>query len=394
MTKQVLYVATLFRKKNCSASIRNVALVNALLNSGVAVTVVTVKYPREVLDDYLVEQVDKRVTLIELDAGALSNYIPTNRAVITTNNSFSARVKSLLKQIYYFPSIDKGILKHLNQVSLAQIDLVISSSDSKTSHVFAARLIKSSTVVWAQIWGDPWEHDIAIKSNFNKWRIRLLEKKLLTKANYIFYVSLPTLKQMQKKYREFASKMTFLPRSYFKEINSEITYKCGNLKLLYTGGLNGRNIMPIIQSIVRHNTKHDIKIELTILGKVTDEQLREFKLHQCVRYGGSASLQTTLKAYEATDSLLFISNSSGANQIPGKLFDYFGTNKPILALLENDADEVGCYIKSTKRCLVFKNDTTSIDLVQFIERSRLKHDILTQFSPETVAQKLIDIVDF
>lgn len=395
MTKKILYVATLFRKKNCSASIRNVALVNALCRLDCKVTVLTIKFPDEVLDDFLVDSLDGNVNLIEIDAGVISYYIP-NDINVHEQQLFSLGLIrhfiKFIKQLHFFPHIDKGVLRNLPTINIQSYDLLVSSSDTKTAHFIGLHYSELMYAPWLQIWGDPWEFDVGLSSKIIKQRVKKHEHRLLKRATHIAYVSVATLTQMQRKYTALKSNMTYLSRSYFSEIHSVDSVDLNCFTIVYTGSLEGRNISPFLKALSLFNLNCKLQIELLIYGKLTSEQFQLVSQNPYAQYKGTLSFKETLAVYKTADALLYIGNPARSTQIPGKLFDYFGTEKLILALLESENDDVAKFIKESERCVCYRNKVSEINLYTVLKLAHLKHDIMKSYSPITVAQKLLSTV--
>lgn len=386
----ILYVAGLFRKKSCSASIRNVALVNGLASIGCKVTVVTVKFPSEVLDPFLVATLDSSVEVVEVDAGRLSKFIPQT----TIQNDSGVRkvdsAKQFLRQLICFPGVDRPWIKNLDVKAFRNFDIVVSSSDTKTSHFVAEKIVSKISATWLQIWGDPWSSDVAVKNSFIKMRALFYEKRILSKSDYVSYVSFPTVLEMKKRFPNLAEKISFLPRSYLKEVH-QTNVNCNDFLMAYTGVLVGRNINPILEAITQFNSCSEHKIHLHFYGKVTQAQSVAISDNMYCHYKGSVAIDDIYKVYANYNALLYIGNSSSTSQIPGKLYDYFGTQLPILALVEDLQGDVFDFIKSSGRCSIYMNNEQMIDLNSIV-RQKTPLATLADYAPQTVARKLINII--
>lgn len=385
---KVLYVTGLFRKKSCSASIRNVALVNGLQDSGCDVTVLTVKFPNEVLDSYLVDSVNKFVNIIEVDAGYISEYIPP---IYSDSNKPSREffLKKLIKNILYFPGIDKGWIKALNPKDYINFDFIISSSDTKTSHFAAQKILNNKTMKWLQIWGDPWADDIGINSVILKYRASRAEDKLLNSAQLIGYVSLPTAKAVERRFPHLIHKINYIPRNFFKSVK-RLHRNDNEFRIAYTGVLNGRNIEPMLSALEIYNRRSEQRVVLHVYGRVTSSQGALLENSQYATFKGEVSLEKVFEVFEASDALLYLGNASGSSQIPGKLYDYFGTNLPILALVQNMDDDVTSFILESERCIVNENKVENIMFDQLLI-NRSDYEVLHQYSPKVVASRVIDL---
>ncbi|MBI0577958.1 hypothetical protein IEC97_11370 [Neobacillus cucumis] len=394
----ILYIASSFIKKG-SASVRNIALVNGLAENGHSVDVLTQFWPEEMTDNYFLERVNKKVNIYYDQIKIInkfysfkdtSNPSDENIVSIVLRSKIFKVLKESIKYLYYYPEIDKEWIKNYNKdLNFSKYDIIISSSDTKTSHFVAANILKLyRNASWFQYWGDPWFDDAGTKG-FRKIRAYFSEKYLLSKGDKIFYSSLPTQIAMTKRYKDYSNKMFYLPRAYLNEVVGGSVVR-DNIMFTYTGSIYyGRNINPLIKSIENYNKTSDKKIILNIYG-IYDDKTKDFlERVDFVKLHGHISYKGVIEVTSKSDVLIFLGNMDGSHQIPGKLYDYFGTNKVILALLENIEDEVGKFIKETNRCTVFKNNVLEINLKEAVDEIG-KQQVLEEYSGKFQATRLLN----
>lgn len=399
---KILYITSLLSKKGSSASIRNTALINGLVDEGCELEVLTVDHSKGFEDDYLKNKLNKKVKVRKYELKIITNYLKKiNRE--NTNQKVAKKskkklllniAKKLVKEVYFFPDESKEWLNYsFDEYSKKNYDLIISSSDNKTSHFIAEKIIKNKVakVKWVQIWGDPWYSDIGLKG-LRKIRAYFAEKKILKKAERIFYVSKPTLKYMKEKNSEVGEKMRYIPRGYLSKIIGEKRERA-NYKLIYTGVINqGRNLSDLLNGIKNYNEKKIKKVKLEIYGRIDESSLREISKYKDVIHKGLVTYDKVEEKYREADALLFISNKKGSTQIPGKLYDYFGTNKSILSVVEDENDEISKFIKETKRTIVVQSKGEKIEkglekLIEEIENTIQKP--LEEYSGQEIAKKIL-----
>ena len=209
-----------------------------------------------------------------------------------------------------------------------KFDIAMSLSSPPESHSIAAKMIKKgiiNTAEWCQLWEDPWSTDL-YASNSNVYK---KEKKLLDAGSKIVYVSPLTLVCQQKLFAQNADKMDWLPLpTYFSA--SKTTIDSGEFCFGYFGQYfpHVRNLAPTYEALNELKQKfvicgepHDLFVptETTeIQARVTPAELKEFE--------------------DRTNVLVFISNLGGG-QIPGKIYQYSGTDKWILFVLDGNENE-------------------------------------------------------
>ncbi|AGH82275.1 hypothetical protein PCNPT3_11695 [Psychromonas sp. CNPT3] len=392
---KIIYITSLLSKQGSSASIRNTSLINGLSKIGHDVTVLTIKYPQEVLDDYLINEIHENINVIEVDSGLISRYVPR----LAKKSGFSQKrkasllteFKKMVKDVIFFPDVDAGWIKSSKKefikLNLEVFDIMISSSDTKTSHYVAKNIKKKfNNLKWIQIWGDPWYSDVNVMSSFKRIRIKYAEEKILKIADLVFYVSLPTQIEMSKKHPLID--MRYVPRGYLNNVDKISVDSIKSFKMVYTGLITGRNIKPIISAIEAFNSSNNIPIKLFFYGRVDLELVSQYEHIDFVEFKGQVSLHEVMYVYQWADILLLIGNDKVTTQIPGKLYDYFGTKCSILVLLEDLNNEVAKFIKATGRCNVFLNVKEEINL-KSICNSSIDELFLEEYSPESIARNLI-----
>jgi len=390
-----------------------------LVESGVQVHVLTQDPTNDFVnyDPSLEGVLDDSVEFFRAQAGTLFSSFVTKRTSISLGarvktKSYGKAIYEILRDFFFFPDVNaewritwKQFRKDLSSL---RFDAIISSSDSKTSHFVADAVLRSLKydTFWLQIWGDPWSIDVSL-GKIRRFQGLLNEKRLFMKADAIMFVSKPTLEFYREKYRNLSNRMSFIGRSYSKKQSYGLYEKKnkatrnsedGLIELLYFGNINSkqRNIMPLLDAIVHFNLSHTNKLRLSVYGGCSHDILHLVSFRNDVRFLGSIPFAEILDfAYSSNSVLLFLGNRYGT-QIPGKLFDYLGTTRPILALVEDRHDPVGSFIVSLKRCFVVDNKTDEIvraldELVVHPDKYSLEP--VAEFSPERTAMKVIEKIE-
>ncbi len=387
---KILYITTsLFR--NVSASMRNISLINGLVENNHEVIVITLNFRTELEDEFLQNSIYKNVKIIKID---INFYNKISRGVnenLNNKQNIFFKLKNIIKNNIFFPDVLCESIKNVKNIKIPfDFDLLVSSSDSKTSH-FIAKKIKENkkykNIKWIQIWGDPWSTDIGLKNiNFLlKQRINNAEKTLLKKADIIFYISKLTKEEMKVKYPQNSYKIFDLGRSYLKEIKTENKNRKNTIEFLYAGTLKNRNLKPLLESIKIYNKNKEKKIVLNLYGVEKEKYLEGYdfiKLYPKVTY------EEILKEYSNSDVLIYIDNLTGG-QIPGKLYDYYGTNKKILSLCENK--EIYKLLSKNKRVFCYYNLLKKIKLEDVIN-SKVESEVLKEYSPKSIANNFLQTI--
>lgn len=392
---KILFISTFYEQKANSAAIRNNAWVEGLCSLGHDVTVETVEWPEALKSDFLVKnnQANVRRTFLK----ELNILKTTSKTISSKRAGQFDWFRHLIRDIIFFPDICKNWSKKFKNTATFDYDLILSSSDFKSSHFMGMRLKNEHPEVpWIQIWGDPWGSDISL-SWLTRKRACKNEKRLLQAADAVVYVSSLTRDYIERLYPELGDKLHYIPRGYFKKVKRQPNNQKGYISLLYTGSLNysGRNIEPLLETLYKYNNTVEIPIQLDVYGTIKASLLEEIESHDFVKFHKSVDYEQVLSLYSSADILLFISNSATSTQIPGKLFDYLGTELPILCLLEDKNSHLQKILSVYERCKIAENNVQEISrLLSCIDDwTSEKYMVDENLSPQSIASDLVRIAE-
>lgn len=235
-----------------------------------------------------------------------------------------------------------------------EYDIVISSSDPKSAHLFAEKIINTHPGQfhkWIQYWGDPFTNDISNQHRHSAKKIMREEKRLMGLADKVVYVSPFTRDEIAAKYANYSEKMAFLPIPFYKKEKPEQVETDSSL-IGYLGDYSSknRNILPFVDAIKQTGYKaaiagtSDLTIEptekLNVYGRLHGKDIEELSAKVGV--------------------FVCICNLYGT-QIPGKVYHYVDSGKPILIILDGDRkEELKKYFESFNRFYMCENNTEAI----------------------------------
>lgn len=384
---KILYVTNLFGLIGSSAAVRNSSLIKGLVANGHIVDVLTIKYPREKLSKKLCDCGCRKV--YEVDYG-MSKVYSSNSISRRVNNSAFRKLKRIIRQLIFFPDIYTGWIKRIDPCTFCNLnfDLLISSSDNKSSHYVAEKINKLCfQKKWIQVWGDPWSID-STQNFLNHIRAQKKEYALFKEADKVVFVSEITLRAMQSLYPQYKFKMHYIPRGYYDKVVVKKNIKNSkNLKILYTGKLNEeRNYAEFLEDIKKYNACNELQISVLFYGTYFSDTFNNLSKYDFVAINNTVDYESVLELYKHCDALLFISNGVRSTQIPGKLFDYMGTNLPVICLLSGN-NELNSFVgKMQDKCLVFDNN-----IEQIVDKIlTTDFEVKEEYNPLNIAKKILD----
>ena len=272
------------------------------------------------------------------------------------------RMRSVLKSAFYtcfrtdpvYP-LDREWLKNAAKYhDLKKYDIVISNSSPAASHKLVLKLTERGNIQfdrWIQIWEDPWYFDLY---GGHTEAIREEEHNLLLSASEVYYVSPLTLEYQKQYYSDCAEKMHFvpLPAMEYEKENSHETNESVSFGYFGDYYSKTRNLRPFYEAMIESDGQGYIYGD-------TDLQLKE---NDNLKIRGRVTLDELAKVQERTDVLVHLCNLHGG-QIPGKIYHYSLTNKPILFILDGTPEEkkiIYEYFKQFDRYCFCNNDKEEI----------------------------------
>lgn len=331
----ILLVTLFSLERNTSVAISNINISKGLLTLGHRLTWVM---PNWVQCETEFDSSQVRVIRIpgcdqKRDAGLIINKIRSHFGLLDFTRSYLREVQNThIPDEYY--------------------DVVISTSDPKTSHVFTARLLKNVRYGrWIQHWGDPMLGDITRNYWWPKWCIKLYEGNILRKADKIIYVTPFTAEAQKSVYPKYADKIFFIPLPADMHTTNTISSP-DMLRVAYLGDYNPafRNVRSLYEAckqlnfvrltIAGHGPGYGNTPNITILPRVPQEKALQIE--------GEA------------DVIVCVCNMRGT-QIPGKILYKTSSDKHILVVMEKEQHEQMLrYFESFNRFYICDNTIESI----------------------------------
>ena len=261
-------------------------------------------------------------------------------------------------------------------------DLVISTSDPKTSHVFTKRLLKHVRYgQWIQHWGDPIFGDITRNFWWPKWAIKAYERSLIKRADKAVYVTPFTHEMQQNAYPSLCDKLAFvpLPAEMLPIVDCP---KSDKLRLSYLGDYNPtfRNLRPLYDACA---DMAGVELKMAGHGPQYPKCENVIQLPRIPQ-------QQAKKIEDESDVLVCVCNKIGT-QIPGKIMYKTSTDKHILVAVEKDRhDEMVAYLKSFDRFIICDNTSESIrDAIMKIKTQKVDYKTPERLLPINVAREIL-----
>lgn len=384
--------------ENSSANLCHVKYIEGLIKKGYMVDLLTVSKEGLNIDNSMempaVSRIVEYKDSLYKRRGQQSKErsVPTNVERTTSHKPTATRIKSMIKNfvrgLYGIYGIETGwMLRAMRFSEKRPYDLLISLSFPAVSHRLAEILILMKRIKvkkWIQIWEDPWYCDLSVGVQTDK--IKREEGRLISAADYIYYVSPLTLSYQKQLYPRCAKKMRWQPLPSYYEDRGEVS-DFSELTFGYFGDYASRfrNLIPFYRYAV------ESRIRFTVCGN-SDMPLASDG--NTVVYP-RLSLEQLRPIEAETNVLVYVCNLHGG-QIPGKIYQYSATNKYILFILDGTEKEKRVlydYFCQFNRYVFCENREESIvEAVQKIRDGNLPeeyHRALDCFKTEIIIDNIL-----
>ncbi|HEX8575726.1 MAG TPA: glycosyltransferase family 4 protein [Flavobacterium sp.] len=289
------------------------------------------------------------------------------------------------------------------------IDTIITSGPPHSLHLIGLALQSQLAVKWIADFRDPWTtigyHDAMKLSSYAKRRHATLENKVLNAADVILVTSNTTKKEFQKLTShpievitngfdiEKVEKQVLDTKFTLAHIGSFLSDR--NPEILWQG------LAEIIQEIPDFKSHFELKL----IGTVSHEVLERITTYNLGSYTcnlGYVSHKEAIEHQRKSQVLLLIEIDAPITKsiIPGKLFEYMVSERPIIGIGPKDSDFAAII-----------NDTNTGVFVDYTEKEKLKATIieyynrflsgnlrsngigLQQYSRKNLTQQLVRIIN-
>lgn len=309
------------------------------------------------------------------------------------NNTIKGSIRKLAKKCFYSlfktdPRYGREVtwLKKAQKFSSdLEYDIVVSNSCPEASHKLVLLLTQKKRIKykrWIQIWEDPWFYDLYGGHTETE---KEEEHYLLSQAKEIVYVSPLTLMYQKKYYPDCADKMRCVPLPSFDYAGEEPAQSRELNSFGYFGDYYSitRNLKPFYSALVKSGYKGYIYGDSDLTLQETEK----------IKISARVTLDVLSEVQNKTGVLVHLSNLKGG-QIPGKIYHYSATTKPILFILDGSEEEISIlrdFFGKYDRYIFCANTVNSIlNAMKLIVHENLTFDPIDAFLPKNVVNQIIN----
>jgi glycosyltransferase involved in cell wall biosynthesis len=332
--------------------------------------------------------------------------------IVSNNKSLKNKVLNWLRGNVFIPDpkvywVKPSIKILLKKIKNEGIKHIITSGPPHSMHLIGLGLKKEMpNLKWIADFRDPWsELDLLDEfhlSNNSRKKHKNLEKEVLQTADVTLTVSETWVEDLK---HLGASRVELITNGY-DAADFELKPKTNDKFIIGHYGLlnhlrNPKNLWKALAGLCDENTEFNLKLEIHLSGNIDEEVLAEIEsytqLKEKVKQLGYISHTQVLNHYNESDLLLLLlfNSKSGAGNYPGKIFEYFAAQKPILAFGPERSDTQSLIsVSQTGSYFSYEEQNIENEILNlFNRRSKLVSSDISRFSRENLAVELSDLLN-
>lgn len=294
---------------------------------------------------------------------------------------------------WYFSAVKKGKLIFNEE----HFDSIITIGPPHSTHLIGMKLSKYFKVPHIPVLIDPWV-DIIYYKDFKRSEITLkidnhLEKKVLEHSSQIIFVTETTRADYSTKYSFVKNKSQVLYWGYNEDNFSNLTYREKKEEvLLHAGNIfdfqNPKNFWATIKKQIEDGRKIKLKFIGTV-SPVIKEAIANSGLEPSTEYLGFLQYKEMLTELVNADYLLVCATEP--RHVPGKLFEYLRSGKPIIAFGDENS-EVKQIIEKAKAGMMFRYSESAAEFFDKLSSFKTDIDFVKNFDRKRTAERLLQIL--
>jgi len=291
---------------------------------------------------------------------------------------------------WYHHAVKKG----LEIISKEKIDIIFSSYSPSVSHFVASQLHKQTGIPWVAEFRDLWSlnHYVRKVQPFHFFE-KELEKRVMKDSNLLITVSEPAAKQLEALH---SKKVVTIHNGFDEDDYLDNVPLTAKFTITYTGNIYPGKQDPSVLFKAVAELKEEGKIspdsfEVRFFGGNTLATLppiiKEYYLEKLVKIYGFVPFKESIEKQKESTILLLLgwNDPRERGAYSGKVFEYLGARRPILAIgLKGDvADEL---LKETGSGVVV-NEVNEIKtlLSKWMKEFEQSGEIASHFKPNSAA---------
>ena len=379
-------------------------------------------YP--IIDENLISEISEKATIIKrpiLEPYGFAAFFSKNKTkkissgIIpnTKKQSFLDKMLLWIRGNVFIP--DARVLWVKPSVSFLEkyilendIETIITSGPPHSLHLIGLELKKKCNINWLADFRDPWTtigyHKALKLSSFAAHKHKKLEHQVLNSADVIIVTSESTKTEFQS----ITSKPIQVITNGYDIENIGNQKRDTKFSLAHIGSLlserNPKFLWQCLSELIHENPLFETNFELKLIGAISPDvidSIHDFGLSKYINNLGYVSHREALEQQRKSQVLLLIEINSEETKsiIPGKLFEYMVSERPIIGIGPEGADFSKIILETNTGIFVNYAEIEKLKITiekyfnQFLEGNLSSNAVgLQKYSRENLTKQLVSIL--
>ncbi len=356
MKKKILIISYLFPPAGGGGVIRIKDIVKRLKNR-FDITIITAK--KDMYSNIYEEPLIEGIKIFRFSSYLKDIIVKEKNAVFSEKKNkkgFLFHIKRWIRYGLVFPDeYVLWVLKVFNSfngfLENQKYDFIFTTSPPYSNLLLSALIAYRKNIPLIVEYRDIWHNNSVYPVLFPCSLIKkVFEKWILKKSEYIVFTTDKQKEAMIKMYPFIENKSVVIYNGYDNDlINKDSRYsyymngKRDYMKIVYLGSLTPyRNPLPFFEAVQEIMDEGDVRLQIEFVGyfdAVHKEYIDKYGLKEIVKIYPSVSHTKVVEKLKDGDAFLLIQSikEGGDTAIPGKMFEYMATGKPIIIIDDGGA---------------------------------------------------------
>ena len=329
--------------------------------------------------------------------------IVPSEAISTSNKSLAHRIALWIRLNLFVPDARVGwyftaVKAAKKYIKLNTVDAIVSIGPPHSAHLIGLTLSRKFSIPHIPVLIDPWTNIVYYKNlKRNIAAVKLdnyLEKSVLKNSEHTIFVTKTTLQDYNTKYPFLSGKSFVLYWGYDEKAFESLPVTIDNSEeiILHAGNIfdyqNPVNFWKTLKRQIDKGKQLKLKFIGTVGEKIKDE-IKNNGLLPHTEFQGFLPYLEMLKELMKAKYLLVC--ASEPRHVPGKLFEYLRTGKPIIAFGENNA-EVKDILQKANAGMIFRYDDDCEEFFNSVDNFSTNISYVKEFNRKSIAYSFKNIL--